>query len=173
MLHRLARVYDWAYDPLTERRRARGVPQGDAAARQDAWMSGEVREGVGHLNQPYSSHGNRTWHKLAENAIATLGETPESDLFLDYAVTKFYAAYPVWSDDDGGWHEGLSYFAGYMSKAAWWMHLARTGARHRRLQEAVLRALRRLRAVFRAARIAGTGLRRSGVRARPGGLGAS
>ena len=35
------------------------------------------------------------------------------------AVNKFYAAYPVWSDDDGGWHEGVSYWAGYMSKAVW------------------------------------------------------
>jgi hypothetical protein len=76
------------------------------------------------LNQPYSSHGNRTWHKLAENAIASFGETPESDLFLKYAVTKFFGAYPVWSDDDGGWHEGLSYLSGYMSKATWWMDIA-------------------------------------------------
>jgi hypothetical protein len=123
MLHRLARIYDWAYPLLSENDRTmfRKVLLRRA---QDAWISGEVREGAGHLNQPYSSHGNRTWHKLAENAVATLGETPESDLFLDYAVTKFYAAYPVWSDEDGGWHEGLSYFAGYMSKAAWWMHLA-------------------------------------------------
>jgi hypothetical protein len=90
----------------------------------DAWHSGEVGRGVGHLNRPYSSHGNRTWHKLAENAIATFGETPESEQFLHFAVNKFFAAYPVWSDDDGGWHEGLSYFAGYLSKAAWWMDIA-------------------------------------------------
>jgi hypothetical protein len=123
MLHRLARIYDWAWGLLSEEERAtfRKVMLRRA---QDAWISGEVREGAGHLNQPYSSHGNRTWHKLAENAVATLGETPESDRFLEYAVTKFYAAYPVWSDEDGGWHEGLSYFAGYMSKATWWMHLA-------------------------------------------------
>jgi hypothetical protein len=41
-------------------------------------------------------------------------------------VTKFFAAYPVWSDDDGGWHEGLNYFSGYMSKAAWWMDIAQS-----------------------------------------------
>ena len=123
MLHRLARIYDWSYGLLSESERAtfRRVMLRRA---HDAWISGEVREGAGHLNQPYSSHGNRTWHKLAENAVATLGETPESDRFLEYAVTKFYAAYPVWSDEDGGWHEGLSYFSGYMSKATWWMHLA-------------------------------------------------
>ena len=123
MLHRLARAYDWAWPLFTEEERARirAVLRRRAL---DAWNSGEVREGAGHLNQPYSSHGNRTWHKLAENAIATLGETPESERFLDYAVTKFFAAYPVWSDDDGGWHEGLSYFAGYMSKAVWWIDFA-------------------------------------------------
>jgi hypothetical protein len=125
MLHRLARAYDWAWPLFTseERARLRAVLLKRAL---DAWNSGEVRQGAGHLNQPYSSHGNRTWHKLAENAIATLGETPESDRFLEYAVTKFFAAYPVWSDEDGGWHEGLSYFAGYMSKAAWWIDIAQS-----------------------------------------------
>ncbi|MEK7751360.1 MAG: DUF4962 domain-containing protein, partial [Acidobacteriota bacterium] len=125
MLHRLARGYDWAYPALSddERSRVRAVLLRRAT---DAWKSGEVREGVGHLNQPYSSHGNRTWHKLAENAIATFSEMPESELHLRYAVSKFFAAYPAWSDDDGGWHEGLSYFAGYMSKAAWWMDFSQS-----------------------------------------------
>ncbi len=124
MLHRLARAYDWAWPLFTEQERAR-IRAVLLRRALDAWSSGEVRQGVGHLNQPYNSHGNRTWHKLAENAIATLGETPESERFLEYAVAKFFAAYPVWSDDDGGWHEGLSYFAGYMSKAAWWIEVAR------------------------------------------------
>ncbi len=124
MLHRLARGYDWLYDLLSEDDR-RMLRANLLRRATDAWNSGEVRQGVGHLNQPYNSHGNRTWHKLAENALATFGETPESELFLRYAVTKFFAAYPAWSDDDGGWHEGLSYFAGYMSKAAWWVDVAR------------------------------------------------
>lgn len=125
MVHRLARGYDWAYGALSEddRRVVRAMLLRRAT---DAWKSWEVREGVGHLNQPYSSHGNRTWHKLAENATATFGETPESEMYLRYAVTKFFAAYPAWSDDDGGWHEGLSYFAGYMSKAAWWMDFSKS-----------------------------------------------
>ncbi|MFN7934428.1 MAG: DUF4962 domain-containing protein [Bryobacteraceae bacterium] len=123
MLHRLPRAYDWAYPLFSEEERAR-IRKVMQRRAHDAWISGEVREGVGHLNQPYGSHANRTWHKLAENAVATIGETPEADRLLQYAVTKFYAAYPVWSDEDGGWHEGLSYFAGYMSKVTWWMHLA-------------------------------------------------
>lgn len=124
ILHRLPRAYDWAFDTLgeDERVKVRAVMLRRA---QDAWNASQIRKGEGHLARPYDSHGNRAWHKLAENAIATFGETPESERFLDYAVTKFYAAYPVWSDDDGGWHEGMSYWAGYMSKAAWWMEAAR------------------------------------------------
>ncbi len=123
MLHRLPRAYDWAYDALSEedRERVRRVMLRRAS---DAWRSWEVQEGNGHLSRPYDSHGNRTWHKLAECAIAFLGELPEAETWLDYAVHKFFAAYPVWSDDDGGWHEGLSYWAGYMSKIVWWTEVA-------------------------------------------------
>ncbi len=122
LLHRLPRAYDWAYATLTEEEREK-VRQVMRRRALDAWRSGEVREGNGHLNAPYNSHGNRTWHKLAECAIAFLGEIPEAELWLDYAVNKFFAAYPAWHDDDGGWHEGLSYWAGYMSKLVWWTEL--------------------------------------------------
>ncbi len=125
MMHRLPRVYDWAYDTLSEQEREQ-VRQVMKRRARDAWMSGEIRQGTGHLNQPYNSHGNRTWHKLAEYALATLGEDPDSDTYLHYSVSKFFAAYPVWSDDDGGWHEGLSYWGGYLSRATWWMEIART-----------------------------------------------
>ncbi len=123
MLHRLPRAYDWAYAALTEEER-QAVRTVMLRRATDAWRSWEVQEGNGHLSRPYDSHGNRTWHKLAECAIAFLGEIPEADLWLDYAVHKFFAAYPVWSDDDGGWHEGLSYWAGYMSKIVWWTEVA-------------------------------------------------
>ena len=123
MLYRPARAYDWAWDALTEadREQVRRVMTRRA---QDAWISGEISRGVGHLNRPFSSHGNRVWHKLAECAIAMLGDVPEAELWLDYAVNKFYACYPVWSDDDGGWHEGVSYWGGYMSKVVTWLQVA-------------------------------------------------
>ena len=105
MLYRLPRAYDWAYDALTPDERDK-VRQAMRRRALDAWESGEVGRGVGHLNRPYGSHGNRTFHKLGECAIAFLGEIPEAETWLDYAVNKFYAAYPVWCDDDGGWHEG-------------------------------------------------------------------
>lgn len=128
LLYRLPRAYDWAYGALTQADRAR-VQAAMRRRAADAWESGEVRRGVGHLNSPYSSHGNRVWHKLAECAIALYGDVPEAETWLDYAVNKFYAAYPVWSDDDGGWHEGVAYWAGYMGKVTTWLEVARHALR--------------------------------------------
>jgi len=61
---------------------------------------------------------------VGEAGIAFCGEIPEAETWLDYAVNKFYAGYPVWSDDDGGWHEGASYLTGYMTKVTTWMQVA-------------------------------------------------
>jgi hypothetical protein len=125
LLFRPARAYDWAWDMFTAEERAKI----QAAFRErviDAWNSGEVMRGVGHLQRPYNSHGNRVWHKIAEAGIAFLDEIPEAPQWLDYAVNKFFACYPVWSDDDGGWHEGVSYWSGYQSKAVWWLQVAQS-----------------------------------------------
>jgi hypothetical protein len=124
LLYRLPRAYDWAYAALSESDRG-AVQRAMARRATDAWKNWEIKEGVGHFNSPYGSHANRIWHKLGECALAFLGEIPEADTWLDYAVNKFHACYPVWSDDNGGWHEGVSYWGGYMSKAVWWLQVAR------------------------------------------------
>lgn len=125
LLFRPARAYDWAWDMFTAEERAKI----HAAFRErilEAWNSGEVGRGVGHLQRPFGSHANRVWHKLAEAGIAWLDEIPEAPQWLDYAVNTFFACYPVWSDDDGGWHEGVSYWNGYQSKVVWWLHVAKS-----------------------------------------------
>lgn len=125
MLYRPARAYDWAHDMFTpeERKKIQAIMLRRV---NDAWESGEIARGTGHLNSPYNSHGNRIWHKVGEAGIAFLGEVPEAETWLDYAVNKFYSCYPVWSDDDGGWHEGVSYWSGYMGKAVWWLQVAQS-----------------------------------------------
>lgn len=125
MLYRPARAYDWAHDMFTpaEREKIRAVTLRRIT---DAWNSGEVGRGTGHLNAPYNSHGNRVWHKIGEAGIAFLGEISEAETWLDYAVNKFFGCYPVWADDDGGWHEGVSYWSGYMGKAVWWLQVSQS-----------------------------------------------
>lgn len=78
-----------------------------------------------HLWKPYSSHSNRAWHFLGEVAIALHGEVAEADDWLWFAMNVFYNVYPVWSDSDGGWHEGTSYWASYIQRFTWWADVMR------------------------------------------------
>ena len=125
MLYRPARAYDWAWDTFTPEERKK-IQTAFRARAIEAWNSGEVGRGIGHLQRPFSSHGNRVWHKLAEAGIAFLDEIPEAPEWLDYAVNKFFSCYPVWADDDGGWHEGVSYWSGYQSKVVWWLQVSKS-----------------------------------------------
>jgi len=42
-----------------------------------------------------------------------------------FAMNVFYNVYPVWSDDDGGWHEGISYGHSYLGRFTWWADVMR------------------------------------------------
>jgi len=78
-----------------------------------------------HLWRPYSSHSNRAWHFLGEVGIAFLDEIPEAADWVWFAMNVFFNAYPVWSDSDGGWHEGSSYWSSYVSRFTWWADVMR------------------------------------------------
>ena len=78
-----------------------------------------------HLWAPYASHSNRAWHKLGEAGIAFLNEVEGAGDWLWFATNVFFNVYPVWSDDDGGWHEGSSYWYSYLSRFTWWADVMR------------------------------------------------
>lgn len=78
-----------------------------------------------HLWQPYASHSNRAWHKLGEIGIAFLGEVEGAEDWVWFAMNVFHNVYPVWSDEDGGWHEGASYWASYLTRFTWWADVMR------------------------------------------------
>ncbi|MFP4250091.1 MAG: DUF4962 domain-containing protein, partial [Armatimonadota bacterium] len=80
-----------------------------------------------HLWRPYSSHSNRAWHFLGEIAIAFMGEIEGPEDWLWFATNVFFNAYPVWSDDDGGWHEGSAYWSSYLTRFTWWADIMRVG----------------------------------------------
>ena len=110
-----ARTYTFVYDLLSEeeRRRCRAVMKvrGDEMYRHLCPR---------HLWRPYASHSNRAWHFLGELGIALHGEVEGADDWLWFAMNVFFNVYPVWSDDDGGWHEGSSYWSSYVSRFTWW-----------------------------------------------------
>jgi len=78
-----------------------------------------------HLWRPYSSHSNRAWHFLGEVGIAFHGEIEGADDWVWFAANVFFNVYPVWSDDDGGWHEGSNYWASYIGRFTWWADVMR------------------------------------------------
>ncbi len=63
-----------------------------------------------HFWKPYASHDNRAWHMLGEAGVAFLGEVEGADDWVWFAMNNFFNVYPVWSDEDGGWHEGSAYW---------------------------------------------------------------
>ena len=73
-----------------------------------------------HLWRPYSSHSNRAWHFLGEVGIAFLDEIEGADDWVWFAMNVFQNVYPAWSDDDGGWHEGVMYWSSYVGRFTWW-----------------------------------------------------
>jgi len=83
----------------------------------------------GHLWQPYSSHSNRAWHFLGEVGIAFSGEIEDAEEWAYFATSVFFNVYPVWSDDDGGWHEGAGYWSSYIGRFTWWADVMRAAMR--------------------------------------------
>jgi hypothetical protein len=78
-----------------------------------------------HLWRPYSSHSNRAWHFLGEVGIAFLGEVEGAEDWIWFAANVFFNVYPAWCDDDGGWHEGVSYWSSYIGRFTWWADVMR------------------------------------------------
>jgi len=78
-----------------------------------------------HLWKPYGSHSNRSWHFLGEVGIAFLNEIPEASEWVWFAMNVFMNVYPVWSDNDGGWHEGMQYWQSYNYRFTWWADVMR------------------------------------------------
>jgi len=122
VLYLLSRAYTWGHAALSEEDRAK----------IRASMAERGREVFNHLRRsphtwrPYDSHHNRAWHKLGELAIAFMGEIEEAPQWLEHTVNTFYCCYPVWSDDDGGWHEGASYWSAYQNKHTWWLDVMKS-----------------------------------------------
>ncbi len=79
-----------------------------------------------HLWRPYSSHSNRAWHFLGEIGVAMLDEVEGADDWVWFAMNVFYNTYPVWSDSDGGWHEGYGYWRSYVNRFTWWADVMHT-----------------------------------------------
>ena len=115
-----SRTYSYLNDLLTE----------DERERCRRMMTVRGREMSAHLCprflwRPYGSHDTRYWHFLGEVGIAFLDEIPEAADWAWFAANVFANTYPVWSDDDGGWHQGMGYWRSYIQRFTWWADIMR------------------------------------------------
>ncbi|MFQ6131818.1 MAG: DUF4962 domain-containing protein [Armatimonadota bacterium] len=116
-----ARAYTWLHDYLSEEDR-------QAVRTVMAVRGKEIYDhlrGKHHTWKPYDSHANRAWHWLGEVGIAFHGELPEARDWISFAMTVFFTVYPAWNDEDGGWHEGVAYWSGYVNRVTWWLDVMR------------------------------------------------
>lgn len=114
-LSRFSRAYSYVWDLLSEAERGecRSVIRirGNEAYRS---LYPQL------FYRPYQSHANRLWHFLGEAGVVFFGEIPEAGDWIDGAMHFYFCVYPVWGDDDGGWHEGISYWREYLDRFFWW-----------------------------------------------------
>jgi len=115
-MYRGSRVYDWIYQVLTD----------DEKQVIQTKMNDRAKQYYQNLNnnhtwRPYSSHANRIYHFLGEAGIAFYNEIPDARNWFNLATDIFFNIYPVWGDDDGGWHEGLAYWSSYSGRITWWL----------------------------------------------------
>ncbi len=122
VVYYMSRAYTWGYGALSEADRAK-IRASMTVRGQDIFS--HLRRSP-HTWRPYDSHHNRAWHKLGELAIAFMGEIDECPMWLEHTVNTFFCCYPVWSDDDGGWHEGASYWSSHQYRHTWWLDVMKS-----------------------------------------------
>ncbi len=109
MMMRGVRAYDWTYNLFSssEREKVESVMR-VRAAQLYRRLHGRFE------SNPHDSHAGRILGFLGEASLAFCHEWPEARKWLDYVLQVFWAVYPAWGKDDGGWHEGPSYWSYYM-----------------------------------------------------------
>ena len=114
-LSRFSRTYSFVHDLLSEPERE--------FCRKVIRIRGEEAYRMlypRHFYRPYNSHKNRLWHFLGEAGVVFYNEIPEAADWIDGAMNVYFCVYPVWGDDDGGWHEGIWYWREYLDRFFWW-----------------------------------------------------
>lgn len=114
VMMRGTRAYDWTYDLFAPEEREKVEEVMRIRAQQ---FYDHLRNRRRFHTNPFESHAGRTLGFLGEAALSFAHQWPEAQQWLDYVMTLFWNVYPAWGKEDGGWHEGPSYWSYYMSFA--------------------------------------------------------
>ena len=106
-------VFDWIYDTLSEEERQKCK---EVLTARMVQINRDVHRARPMEARPYSSHPGRMVGFALEGGIVLAHEAPEARDWLDYTLKLVWSTYPAWGGDEGGWHEGVSYWSGYMRR---------------------------------------------------------
>jgi len=112
MIYKGMSTYDWTYELFDREERIK------VEKVMKHRLSG-VYHHLKYLNKyqsyNFQSHSARMASFLAEGAICFAHEWPEAREWLNYVLTIYWNHYPTWGKEDGGWHEGPTYYNLYMT----------------------------------------------------------
>lgn len=106
-------VFDWIYPVLS--REEREICKKALTARLHQ-MSYEIHRSRPMETRPFASHAGRMIGFVVEGAIALAHDVPEAADWMEYTLKLLWGVYPAWGHNDGGWSEGISYWATYMRR---------------------------------------------------------
>jgi hypothetical protein len=110
MLERMSMAWDWIGGELTAEERAKVL----ASIRERGNQVLRKLTADDFLSHPFNNHSGRVIAFLGEAGLAFLGDIPEAAEWLDYVLRCYLTSYPSWGGDEGGWSQGISYWAFYV-----------------------------------------------------------
>jgi hypothetical protein len=110
MLERMAIAYDWIGTELSGEEKILVLTSLKERGNQllDYYTANDF------ISAPWSNHAVRALAFTGLAGLATLGELPEAEKWLDYVIRCYLTSFPTWGGDDGGWSQGLSYWTAYV-----------------------------------------------------------
>ncbi|MFC1562721.1 DUF4962 domain-containing protein [candidate division KSB1 bacterium] len=114
ILNKCIRAYDWAYELFTPEERE--IVKKSMKIRATRFYERlKYRTDREYHSYNYGSHEGRITGFLGQAAVCFAGEWDEAEDWLKYVLTIHWNLWPAWAKEDGGWHQGPSYWNGYMN----------------------------------------------------------
>jgi len=109
MLERMAMVYDWIGEELNKDEKEVVLSSINARGNQMLKRYSDLN----FMSEPWDNHTVRSLAFTGLAGLATLGDLPDAEKWLQYVIKCYMTSFPTWGGDDGGWSQGLAYSSTY------------------------------------------------------------
>jgi hypothetical protein len=109
---RAPRTFDWIHDLLDEDERALVLN----VLKKRMQQIHDLHRSMPFESRPFSSHPGRMIGFVVEGSLVLAHDVPEAQEWLEYTLRLLWSVFPAWGGEDGGWHEGIGYWGGYIRR---------------------------------------------------------